>query len=73
MTRKIGITCDDYKANKFRKGLLKEGYILEYDGKSGINQIHLFRIEVPAEDFQEMVNKIGKTVKKLELEFKHSN
>lgn len=73
MTNKIGITCDDYKANKFRKGLLKEGFALEYDGESGINGVHLFRVEVEAKDYEQMVKRVGKTVKKLDMEFKRSN
>ena len=73
MRKKIGITCDDYKANKFRKGLLKEGFTLEYDGKSGIKGVHLFRIDVDEKDYDEMVKKIGKTVRKLDVEFKRSN
>jgi hypothetical protein len=73
MNKKIGITCDNYKANKFRKGLLKDGFVLEYDGESGIKNVHLFRIECSHEEFQEMTNRIGKTVKRLELEFKRSN
>lgn len=73
MTKKIGITCDNYKANKFRKGLLKDGFKLEYDGKSGIKDVHLFRVEVDEKDYDEMVKRIGKTVKRLDVEFKHSN
>ena len=73
MTKKIGITCDDYKANKFRKGLLKAGFTLEYDGESGVNQVHLFRVEVQEKDFKSMQEKIGKTIRRLDLEFKHSN
>ena len=73
MTKKIGITCDTYKANSFRKGLLKEGFTIEYDGQSGAKGVHLFRVEVQDKDYYEMINKIGKTVNRLEFEFKHSN
>lgn len=73
MNKKIGITCDNYKANKFRKGLLKDGFVLEYDGESGIKNVHLFRIECSREEFQQMQNRVAKTVKRLELEFKRSN
>jgi hypothetical protein len=73
MTKKIGITCDDYKADKFRKGLLKEELTLEYDVQSGINGVHLFRVEVDAKDFDKMQNRIGKIIRKLDLEFKRSN
>lgn len=72
-TKKIGITCDDYKTKSFRKGLLKEGYKLEFDGPSGVNKVHLFRIEVPESEYDAMVNRVAKTVKKLDLEFKRSN
>ena len=73
MKKKIGITCDIYKANSFRKGLLKDGFTLEYDGQSGIKDVHLFRVEVSEKVYDEMVKRIGKTVRRLELEFKHSN
>jgi hypothetical protein len=73
MKKKIGITCDDYKANKFRKGLMKAGFELEYDGKSGIKNVHLFRVECEEKDYEKMVEQIGKTVKRLDVEFKHSN
>jgi hypothetical protein len=71
--KKIGITCDDYKAKKFRKGLLKAGFILEYDGICEIKGVHLFRIEVEAKDYADMLEKVGKIIRKLELEFKHPN
>lgn len=73
MTNKIGITCDDYKSDKFRKGLLKAGFTLEYDGESGISQVHLFRVEVQMKDYDEILKRIAKTVRRLDLEFKHSN
>lgn len=73
MTKKIGITCDNYKADFFRKGLLKDGFKLEYDGSSGVHQVHLFRIEVEESGYTEMTKKISKTVKRLEIEFKQSN
>lgn len=65
MKKKIGITCDDYKADKFRKGLLKAGFTLEYDGESGVNQVHLFRVEVPEKDFNSMQEKIGETISRI--------
>lgn len=71
--KKIGITCDDYKVDKFRKALLKEGFSFVYDGESGIKKVHLFQIEVRNEDYKKTVEKISKSVEKLELEFKHSN
>jgi hypothetical protein len=73
MKKKIGITCDDYKTDKFRKGLLKEGLTLEFDGKSGIDGVHLFRIEVEQNDFPDMMQRIGKITRRLEIEFKQSN
>lgn len=73
MSKIIGITCDDYKTDKFRKGLLKEGLVIAYDGESGIPKVHLFRIECSDKDYSKMVERIGKTVRLLELEFKRSN
>lgn len=73
MTKKIGITCDLYKVNYFRKGLLADGFKLEYDGPSGIKGTHLFRIEVEAKDFNSTKDLVAKTVKKLEVGVKRSN
>jgi len=70
MKKKIGITCDDYKADFFRKGLLREGYEIVYDG--GDRGIHLFKIEVDEKDFESMKVKVGKTAQRLNLKFKHS-
>lgn len=73
MTKKIGITCDDYKADKFRKWLLKDGYKLEYDGESGIPNVHLFRIECEEKDFGRMQHKIKTSLQHYEIKFKQSN
>lgn len=73
MSKKIGITCDDYKTQKFRKGLLKQGFVLKHDGESGIDKVHLFQIEVEDKDYSKMIEKVSKVVKLLELEFKRSN
>lgn len=73
MAKTIGITCDKYKVNSFRKGLLKAGFVLKYDGESGVGNSHLFTIEVREEDFKAEQEKIGKLLKKLNLEAKHSN
>ena len=35
-TKKIGITCDNYKTEKFRKGLVGDRFKLEFDGESKI-------------------------------------
>jgi hypothetical protein len=72
-TKKIGITCDDYKATAFRKGLLKEGLTLEYDGPSGIAKVHLFRIQVDAADYSKKLDRIGKITTRLEFNFKNAN
>jgi hypothetical protein len=73
MTKKIGITCDTYKVSKFRAGLLKDGFKLEYDGKSGIEGAHLFRVECKEKDFKETAARLQKTLKRLEIECKQSN
>ena len=72
MTKKIGIVCDSVKADKFRKGLLKDGFTIEHDKESG-KDLHVFRIEVQESDYAEMVKRVGETVKRLEFEFIHSN
>lgn len=69
----IGITCDDYKANKFRKWILKAGHVLEYDGESGIDNVHLFRIECTEAEFGKRKFEIGKLIQRMELDFKQSN
>lgn len=69
----IGITCDEYKTNRFRKGLLQAGFTLEFDGKSGVKNVHLFRIAVDEKDWEEVVKKVDKTVKRIELGVKRSN
>lgn len=71
--KKIGITCDSYKTDVFREGLTEEGYAIEFDGESGIQDTHLFRIAVADSDFEETKTKLIKTLKRLELKIKRSN
>ena len=72
MKKKIGIVCDNYKANKYRKRFLKEGYTFEYD-KPSIRDTHLFRIEVDEKNYNKEKNKIEKILTQLEFEIKNSN
>lgn len=69
---KIGIVCDNYKADFFRKGLLEEGYELEHD-EPNLKDTHLFRIEVDETDYLAMKLKVHTTTKRLEYSFKHLN
>lgn len=71
--KKIGITCDDYKANKYRKRFQKKGYQFEYDGPSGIPQVHLFRVEVEENDFAKEQRNVAKIIQELEIDLKRSN
>ncbi len=73
MKKLIGITCDDYKTKKYRARLIKEGFALEYDGDSGIKNVHLFRVETTEEKFNEMTEKVRKVLAQLEVEMKLSN
>lgn len=71
--KKIGITCDDYKTEIFREGLLEDGYTLEFDGESGIEGVHLFRVDAKENEFDKMKKRLGKTIKRLELRVKRVN
>lgn len=73
MMKRISITCDDWKTDAFRHGLLKEGYAFEFDGPSGVKGVHLFRIEVEDSEFEVMKKRLSKTLKTLELKVKRSN
>lgn len=71
--KSIGITCDQYKVRKYRRGLLNDGYELQFDGPSGISNVHLFKIETTEHEFETVKKKVAKTIAKLELELKRSN
>lgn len=73
MPKKIGITCDDYKTEKFRERILKEGFVFAFDGKSHINGLHLFSIEVDEKDFNSIRVKLSIILTELEISFKQSN
>ena len=50
MRKTIGVTCDDYKAKKYRKRLLEKGFEIVHDEPllKGVN-VHLFKVEVDEE------------------------
>lgn len=71
--KKIGITCDDYKANKWRKRLQKEGYSFTYDGASELLGIHIFQITVPAAEFDKESKRLERICRELQLAWHRSN
>ena len=70
MIMHIGITCDEHKAHVFRGWLLDDGYNVVYDGMSNIPLVHLFNIEVLVKEYESMLKRIGKTVARIEAEYK---
>jgi hypothetical protein len=70
MTMNIGVTCDEHKAHVYRGGLLNDGYNVVFDGLSKIPLVHLFSIEVLVKDYEAMLKRVGKTVAKIEAEYK---
>lgn len=74
MRKTIGVTCDDYKAKKYRKRLLEKGFEIVHDEPllKGVN-VHLFKVEVDEDDFLEMKVKLEEVLKELEIEIKNSN
>ena len=69
----IGITCDNYKRDFFRKGLRKEKLEITYDGSSSIAGVHIFKIEVEESQFVSMQERLRKIITRLDIEFKQSN
>ena len=74
MKKTIGVTCDDYKAKKFRKRLREKGFEIVHDEPllTGV-KIQLFKIECNEDEFLEMKVKLEKVLKELEIEIKNSN
>lgn len=74
MSKLIGITCDFYKTERFRKRILENNFNIDFDAVlSTNNKIHLFRIKVEEKDYEEALAKIGKMLTQLEIECKQSN
>lgn len=74
MKKNIGITCDSYKANKFRERFQKEDFNIVSDKKlSELTDVHMFRIECEEEAFPETVKRLSNVLRELEIEIKHSN
>lgn len=74
MAKNLGITCDEYKTEKFRERFKKEGFNIVIDkGISSLTDVHFFRIECSDEDFPKMVKKMEIVLKELEIEIKQSN
>lgn len=60
----IGVACDYFKANKYRKRLIEKGFAIIYDKPMVNMNVHIFKIEV---DESETI-KVGKVLKQLEIE-----
>ena len=73
MKKKIGITCDYWKIEKFRKRILEKEFVIEFDGESGITNVWLFRIECDEKDFANISDKIRIMLQQLDIELKQSN
>jgi hypothetical protein len=76
--KKVGITCGISKIEYFRKRLIQEGYVLLYDGKSGIPHLHLFSVEVPTEKYKSELQKISSLIKRMneeliQINYHHGN
>ena len=74
MKKTIGVTCDDYKAEKYRKRLLEKGFEIVFDSRmTNTKNVHLFKIECKEEDFAETKAKLQKVLIQLDIEQKQSN
>lgn len=74
MAKHLGITCDLWKVEKFRKRLLERGFTLDFDDKlTPEGNVHLFRVICEDEDFHETALKLESTLRQLEIEVKQSN
>lgn len=72
--KKIGITCDFYKTDRFRARLIEKGFDIKFDKPATIDgKIHLFTIEVEDKDYVETCSKLAIILKQLEIECKQSN
>lgn len=70
----MGVTCNGWKADKFRKRLLERGFnLIEDKPLDTEGKVHLFTIECEDEDFHEMALKLASTLKQLQIEVKQSN
>lgn len=74
MIKIIGVTCDNYKTEKFRKRLIERGFKIVFEGnlKKATN-VHIFKIEVDEDYFLEEKERLQKVLKELEIELKQSN
>ena len=74
MTKNIGITCDDWKIEKFRKRLLEKGFTLNFDGKlTKDGSVHMFTVKCTDSEYPETLQKLNTILKQLEIECKQSN
>lgn len=75
MKKTIGVTCDDYKKEKFRKRLIERKFTIIHDKPllcEG-SKVHLFKVEVNEDELQQEKKRLQKVLQELEIEIKQSN
>lgn len=72
--KSIGITCDFWKVEIFRRRLIEQGFELSVDAVlSKESKVHFFKIAVTEDKYDETFSKLGRVLKQLEIECKQSN
>lgn len=64
----VGIACDNYKVNKFKKTLTKKGFEILDVSKLDDN-VQVIRVNCPVQD----VYKLGQLIKSINVLFKRQN